>query len=162
MPVPEGVAMSKPGPNLQHVADLHIQVATPIEIGETGLGARRVIPITGGRVVGPKLNGVILNAGADFQIIRPDGLTELEAKYVIEVEGGGRVYIDNFGLRFGSPEAIDRLKRGLPVDPAQIYFRCTPRFETSVDSLRWLTRTIFVGSGARYPDRVEIGIWQVD
>lgn len=154
--------MPGPVPQLEHICDLHVEVATPLVVGETGLGERRVIPITGGKVVGPKLNGTILNAGADFQIIRENGLTILEAKYVMEVDGGGRVYIDNYGVRFGSPEAIDKLKRGLPVDPTQIYFRCTPKFETSDEHLRWLTQKIFIGTGIRRPTHVEIGIWQVD
>ena len=146
---------------LEHVTNLFVEVAAPVEIGETGLGRRRVIPITGGRATGPKLNGIILNSGADFQIVQNDGVTKLEAKYVIEVEGDGRIYVDNFGLRHGPPDVMERLLRGESVDPALIYFRCSPRFETGVESLRWLSRNIFVGSGARHPNHVEIAVWQV-
>jgi len=39
---------------------------------ETAQGLRRVAPITGGTIQGARLNGTILNAGADYQVIGPD------------------------------------------------------------------------------------------
>ena len=47
-----------------------------------------------------------------------------------------------------------RLVRGEPVDPALIYFRCSPSFETVSASLRWINERMFVGTGARHPDKV--------
>ena len=59
------------------------------------------------------------------------------------------------------PEVVERLIRGEPVDPAAYYFRCTPSFETGAPAHQWLTRSVFVGSGARHPDRVEIQVYEV-
>jgi Protein of unknown function (DUF3237) len=70
--------------------------------------------------------------------------------------------VQNRALRRGSAEDIARLVRGEPVDPQAIYFRCVPTFEVSDDSLRWLTENIFVGTGARYPDRVEMRFFRLD
>ena len=145
---------------LEHCADLTIEVAQPLEIGPTALGIRRVIPILGGQVTGPRLSGIIREGGADFQVLRPDGVTELQARYVIET-AEGLVYIENNGLRHGTPEAMERLRRGEFVDPSQIYFRSTPRFETAVEGLRWLTTRLFVGAAARFPDRVELSVYLV-
>jgi Protein of unknown function (DUF3237) len=139
-----------------HVADLTIQIAGAIEIGP-----RRVIPITGGEAHGPKLRGRILPAGADFQVLRRDGVTELHARYVLETDGGALVYIENSGMRHGPADAMEKLRRGELVDPALIYFRTTPRFETVAESQPWLTRHVFVGDGVRRPDRVELAIYQV-
>jgi len=144
-----------------HVADLRILVGAPIEIGQTAMGLRRVIPILGGEALGPRLHGRVLGAGADFQIIRPDGVTELHARYVVETPDGTRLYIENSGLRHGPAEAMERLRRGEPVDPALIYFRTVPRFETAGESHLWLTRHIFVGDGVRHPDRVELAVYQI-
>jgi hypothetical protein len=144
-----------------HVADLIVQVAQPIEIGEAHSGTRRVIPITGGEARGPNLHGRILPAGADFQVVRPDGVTELHARYVLETTGGALIYIENSGLRHGAAEAMEELRRGEPVDPALIYFRTTPRFEIADKSYSWLTRHVFVGDGVRRPDCVELAIYQV-
>ena len=148
-------------PELRHVADLAIRVGTPFEVGETGLGERRVIDILGGTVSGPLLSGIVRPGGADFQVIRPDGLTELHARYVLALDDGATVYVENTGLRFGPPEALARLRRGEPVDPALIYFRTAPRFETAAPAYRWLTTHLFLASGRRRPDSVEIELFQV-
>jgi hypothetical protein len=54
-----------------------------------------------------------------------------------------------------------RITRGEPVDPAEVYFRSTPRFETAAAPHRWLTRPLFIASGARYPDRVALSVFEV-
>lgn len=148
-------------PTLEHVFDASIVVAAPVEVGETGIGQRRVIAIEGGEVSGPRVSGRVLPGGADYQVIRPGGLTELHARYVIETESGALVYVENTGIRFGPAEALDRIRRGLPVDPALIYFRSAPRFETAAPDLAWMTTNLFVASGARRPDRVELSVFRV-
>jgi hypothetical protein len=148
-------------PEITHVADLTIFVGVPVEAGETSLGRRRIIPILGGEVSGPRLRGRVLEGGADFQILRHDSVVELEAHYAIEMETGGRIYVTNTGFRHGPAEAMASLNRGDAVDPAMIYFCTTPRFETIDEKYWWLTRHIFIGTGARHPSRVELAVYQV-
>ena len=148
-------------PGLEHVFDASIAVAVPLEVGETGLGQRRVIAITAGDVTGPRLSGRILPGGADFQVIRPGGLTELHARYVVETASGALVYVENTGIRFGPADALDRIRRGLPVDPGLIYFRSAPRFETAAPELAWLTTSLFVASGVREPERVILSVFRL-
>ena len=149
-----------PAPRLEHVFDASILVETPVEVGETGLGQRRVIAIAGGQISGPRLTGRILPGGADYQVIRPGGLTELHARYVVETSSG-LVYIENNGIRFGPAEALERIRQGLPVDPTLIYFRSVPRFETASPDLGWMTTSLFVASGARHPDRVALSVFRL-
>jgi len=148
-------------PLLTHIADFHVSVGQPITIGETGQGLRRIVPITGGWITGPRLTGEILPAGADFQSIGPDGYTILEARYAAKLAGGALIYIINTGIRFGPPDVMARITRGEPVDPADVYFRSTPRFETATPEYVWLTRPLFIASGARHPDRVELSVFEV-
>jgi hypothetical protein len=148
-------------PELLHVADLVVRIAEPIEIGHIAGDLRRVIPIAGGEVSGPRIRGRVLPGGADFQVMRADGVSLLEARYVIEIEQGQLIYVENNGVRYGPPELIEKLRRGEPVDPALIYFRTTPRFETAAPGYEWLMRNLFVCSGARHPDRVEMRFFQV-
>lgn len=148
-------------PELEHVFTLSVALAEVIEVGQTARGLRRVIPITGGTVDGPRLQGTVLAGGADSQFIRGDGVTELDARYVVESLTGERVYIENAGYRTASAEDVDRLTRGEPVDPARVYFRTTPRFETAAPSLQWLTSTVFVAVGERDPDAVRIAVYAV-
>ena len=156
--------MTLPAPTLEHVADLTVFVAAPVEAGAvTGLnsrGRRRIIPITGGKVEG-LLRGTVLPGGADFQIVVSETSADLDARYLIELDNGEHVFVQNHALRRGSAEDIAKLVRGEPVDPAAIYFRSVPSFEVSHPSLAWLTESIFVGTGARFPDRVEMSFFRL-
>ena len=129
--------------------------------GDIGHGVRRIIPIVGGEVRGDTVNGRVCAFGADFQIIRPNELIELEAKYAFETDDGATVYVENKGIRFGPVELLQRLHRGEPVDPKLIYFRTVPKFETGAEKYRWLMDYLFIGSAARHADRVVIDVHQV-
>jgi hypothetical protein len=148
-------------PSLVHAADLVVRVAEPLEIGRIAGNLRRVIPILGGDVLGPLLRGKVLPGGADFQVMRVDGVTDLHARYTIETEDGALLYVENSGIRHGPPELMEKLRRGETVDPALIYFRSTPRFETGAPQYDWLMRNLFLCSGARFPDRVEMRFFRV-
>jgi hypothetical protein len=145
----------------KYIFSLKIQIGAPIVAGDLGHGIRRIIPILGGTVSGEKFNGTIYPCGADFQTICPDGFTEVEAKYAFELDDGAVIYIENVGVRFGPKHLLDRIAQGEIVDPALIYFRSVPRFETGHPDHRWLMESLFVGVGARHPDRVEIQVHQV-
>jgi hypothetical protein len=153
--------MMAPVLGTKYVFSLAIQVGTPIVAGDTGHGVRRVIPVLGGEVRGPGMKGMIFPVGADFQTIRPNGFTELEAKYAFEMDDGAVIYIENIGIRFGPKELLERIAKGEIVDPALIYFRSVPRFETGAENYRWLMENLFIGVGSRYPDRVELDVHQV-
>ncbi len=150
-----------PALHTKYVFSLAIKVGQPIVAGETGHGLRRVIPILGGEVRGEGFEGTIFPAGADFQIIRENELTELEAKYAFQMDDGAIIYIENIGIRYGPKELLRRINHGEVVDPKLIYFRSVPRFETGSQKYRWLMESLFVGSGVRLPNRVEVDVHQV-
>jgi hypothetical protein len=145
----------------KYVFTLTVRIGEVTSAGETGHGVRRIIPILGGEVRGAEVNGKICAFGADFQIIRPNELIELEAKYAFETDDGAVVYVENTGIRFGPVDLLQKLKRGEPVDPALIYFRTVPKFETGSDKYRWLMQNLFIGSAARHADHVVIDVHQV-
>lgn len=145
----------------RYVFTLTVEIGSVTTAGETGHGVRRIIPITGGTVKGDDINGKVCAFGADFQIIRPNELIELEAKYAFETDDGAVVYVENKGLRFGPVDLLHKLKRGEPVDPKLIYFRTVPKFETGHEKYRWLMENLFIGSAARHADRVVIDVHQV-
>lgn len=148
-------------PALEYVGTLSVLITEPIDVGRTPEGHRRIIPITGGTATGPRLSGRVLAGGADFQTLHSPELTQLEARYAIEAEDGAVISVDNAALRSGSPEAMARLVRGEDVDPSEIYFRCAVRLRASAAGWDWVNRTLFVGSGERYPDRVVIHLFAV-
>ena len=151
-----------PPPLLEHVCDLAVTIAPPVEIGQTASGLRRVIPITGGVVTGPRLRGKVLAAGADFQLILGGGTqAHLDARYVIELDDGTRVFVQNSALRVASLENSQRIMRGEPVNPAEVYFRCQPQLEAAGEKWAWLAESQFVGSGRRAPDGVFLSFYRV-
>jgi hypothetical protein len=158
--------MTDPTLQTRYVFTITALIGPVISAGEIGSGVRRIIPVIGGEVKGPGMegegiSGKVSSFGADFQIIRPNELIELEAKYAVETDDGAIVYVENRGIRFGPVELLQKLKRGEPVDPALIYFRTNPRFETGHDKYRWLMQHIFIGSAARHPDRVIVDVHMV-
>ena len=148
-------------PELSFVGELSIKVAPPVDIGTIPQGLRRIVPLLSGEITGPRLNGKLLPGGTDYQVWRSDGVTEIHARYVIETARGARVYVEASGLRRAPPEVMQRLFRGEPVDQAAIYFRTTPRFETSDPELAWLMRSIFLCAAERYPNRVLVRFFEV-
>jgi Protein of unknown function (DUF3237) len=145
----------------EYVFTITARIAEVTTAGELGYGVRRIIPIIGGEVKGEKVNGKVLAFGADFQIIRPNELIDLEARYAFETDDGAVVYVENKGIRFGPVELLQKLKRGETVDPKLIYFRTVPKFETGAANYRWLMEHIFIASAARHADRVVINVHMV-
>lgn len=141
---------------------VHAELADILEFGETPAGRRRVINILGGTVSGPRIEGRILPGGADWQVIRPDGVADISARYTIEAASGARVLVDSQGLRHGPPEVMARLAAGEEVDPALYYFRTAMRFEApSGSDVDWLNRIIAVARGKREKSAVLLDVYEV-
>jgi hypothetical protein len=148
-------------PELRFAFQLEVEIGAALDFGETQNGHRRVIPITGGRVEGERLQGHIVPGGADWQILCPDGGAELDSRYTIQTDQGALIYVVNRGLRHGPPEVLQRLNRGEHVNPGTYYFRTVATFETGAAEHAWLTRAIILGIGERYPDKVVFRFWQL-
>lgn len=146
---------------LEPLLRAEITLAAPQELGDTPHGRRRVIPITGGSFRGERLAGRVLAGGADWQVVRADGVAELDARYTLETVDRALIYVRNFGYRHGPADVIRRLMAGEPVDPALYYMRTTPRFETGAERYRWLNGLICVASGARRAAAVELEVFEV-
>jgi hypothetical protein len=147
--------------NLQALFKAEITLAVPQELGDTPLGRRRIIGITGGRFSGERLSGRVLPGGADWQVIRPDGVADLDARYTLETIDGALIYVRNRGYRHGPAEVLRKLTAGESVDPSLYYMRTTPRFETGDARYAWLNRTICVATAARRAASVELEVFEV-
>ena len=146
---------------LQPLLRAEVTLAPAQELGDSPLGRRRIIPITGGSFRGEKLAGRVLPGGADWQVIRTDGVAELDARYTLETDDRALIYVRNFGYRHGPADVLQRLAAGEPVDPSLYYMRTTPRFETGAERYRWLNRLICVATGARRAAAVELEVFEV-
>lgn len=129
-------------------------LAPPIVFGETPLGRRQSIPITGGTFSGPGISGRILPGGADYQLVRPDGAVMIDADYMLETDDHVAIHVRNVGLIV--PPAKDR--------PA--YAWAAPKFDAPNGRYGWLNDAIFVsrisGAGDKDHPGVRITIWKID
>lgn len=148
-------------PKLEFAFELKVKVGNIEELGKTGKGTRRIIPITGGSFEGPDIKGTIIPGGYDWQLLRADEVAEVEARYVLQTDDGALITIVNTGLRHGPAAVMQQMAKGEEVDPSGYYFRSIPIFENSSAKYEWLTKYIFIANGIRKPTEVFIQVWKV-
>ncbi|MBD3665341.1 DUF3237 domain-containing protein [Sulfitobacter aestuariivivens] len=153
--------MSLPTPQLKEACRIEVTLGPVRELGQGRAGARRIIPIIGGTVSGHRLNGRVLDVGADWQTVFANGLAELDTRYAFETEDGAVIEIINYGFRHGPKEVLDAVARGEAADPASYYMRTHARLETGDARYDWVNRALFVGVGARHQSAVTIVLYEV-
>ena len=106
------------------------------DLGHGPLGERFIVPITGGCFWGgpehPQLHGSVVPGGADRQLLRADGVKELDALYELRVHDGSVLTVHNRVL-------IDE-----SVSPR--YARSTLRVTAPAGPWAWLNRRALVGT----------------
>ena len=148
-------------PQLRHLCDIRAELGAPMEKGDLAGRSVRIIPIKGGTVTGERLQGRVLDFGADWQTVYEDGYAELDTRYCLETHDGALIDIRNFGFRHGPADVMARVAAGEDVDPALYYMRTTPKFETGDKRYQWLNRMLLIGTGARFANAVVINIYEV-
>ena len=129
---------------LIHAFDVRMNFHKRVIFGPVSGGARQgYVALKDGIVRGPKLNGRLIDgSGADFGVVRTDGVVESNAHYMMEADDGTPIYIQNRGYIYNTQ----------PDAPGPAYFRCTPYFRAPVGKHDWLIRTVIVGGGERHHD----------
>jgi hypothetical protein len=150
---PEPGEPELPIPRLEFIFAARVNVDAPLDLGDVGKGGRRIVAITGGDFSGPRLRGAVLSGGADWQVLRSDGVAELEARYTLRTDDGALIYVRNHALRHGPAEVMVALAAGRPVAPDTYYFRGAAFFE--------IGKHIVVCTGAREEARVNLKFYRV-
>jgi hypothetical protein len=139
--------------NTRLLMTINVKVGAPQNIGAVPHGVRRTAPLSGGTFEGPRLRGAVLAAGGtDWQLIRVDGVLEMDLRLTLLTDDGALISMRSFGLRHGPTEVIAAIGRGELVDASTYYFRTTPRFHASHPAYAFLNRVVAVASGDRRPD----------
>jgi uncharacterized protein DUF3237 len=136
---------------LQHAFDARLDFDMRMRSGPvSGGGDMGFVAVAGGSIEGPLLNGrVVPYSGGDYAHVRPDGVVELNAHYLLEASDGTLIYIQNRGF-VDRAHGIGRVNHPRdPASPGSFYFRVTPTFRTPMGVHDWLTRTVFVGAAER-------------
>src|SRR5579863_681837 len=109
-------------PGVEFIFAAHVTVDQGLDLGNVGKGAQRIVPTAGGEFSGPELRGEVIPGGADWQVLREDGVAELEACYTLRTDDGALIYVRNLALRHGPAEVMVALAAGRPVAPDTYYF----------------------------------------
>ncbi len=148
-------------PQLEFLMRIAAEVGELQTMGGGPLGERRVVAITGGSFEGPGLRGTIVPGGADWQIVRADGVLDIDARYALRTEAGALIRVVSQGYRHGPPEVLAALARGEVVPANRYFFRTVMRFETGDTDLLWLNRTIAVATAERRARQVLLEAWRL-
>ncbi|MEP7311844.1 MAG: DUF3237 domain-containing protein [Pseudomonadota bacterium] len=136
----------------EFVFEMRARLAPILVVGQSSRGLRRIVPIAGGSFEGPRLKGIVVPGGADWQYVRPDGVLSVEARYTLQTEDGSLISVNNRGMRHGPPEIIERITRGETVPADAYYFRTVAEFEAPLGPLDWLNKGLFLGLAERLAD----------
>ncbi|NQW10448.1 MAG: DUF3237 domain-containing protein [Alphaproteobacteria bacterium] len=131
------------------------------DVGSVPLGVRHLDMLGKGHFEGPRLAGEVLPGGIDQKIFRTDGAMTPNVRLILRTDDDALIYMHYTGVRYGSPEVMDRIAAGEAVDPAEYYLRNTPYFETSSPKYDWLNRIVSVGVGRRMPDHAVYDVFQI-
>lgn len=144
-----------------HLLTLKLVVTGMQPIGETPSGNRRIGLVAGGTFDGPRLRGTVLPGGADWIIGRPDGVTTLDVRIVLQTDDGVTIGLTYRGLRHGPAAVMEKVNSGQWVDPSEYYFRTAINFETASPEYAWLNGIIGIGMGSRPPEGPVYDIFEV-
>ena len=148
-------------PTLRHVCDIDVSVGPIRDLGPTPHGRRRIIPILSGtregRAAGGRGDARRRRLAVRARRRRAGAGSALFDQHA----DGTEIAVINRGMRRAPPEIMDRLSRGEVVDPALVYFRTAPVFEAPAGPHQWLNESVFVGTAARFPDKVQIRVFEV-
>jgi hypothetical protein len=142
---------------LAHVFDVRVDFGADRTIWPAPGGLQQgYTPAIGGVIEGPRLRGrVVPHSGADFALVRGDGVVELNAHYLLEADDGALIYIHNRGYIVPAGASLAATKASVKkaaraaATPQPAYFRFTPTFRAPPGPHDWLSRTVIVGGGER-------------
>lgn len=140
-------------PRCEHAFTIAIELGTLHWVKPTALGdTRAAIYAASGTIEGPRLNGRVLPmSGGDFPLVRPNGVIDFDARYLLEADDGAIIYLQNRGYRWGSPEVMAKIARNEPVGPDDYYMRVSPKFDAPAGPHEWLGKHVFVGVAEKTP-----------
>ena len=141
---------------------IDVAVQPVVDLGDYSIGGRRVVAFKGGTFEGRDgLRGTIAPGGVDWQLVRPDGVVEIDAHYLLVSDDGEAIEVRSTGIRKVSADVADRIARGEEVAASEYYFRTHVRLSTAAPRLAWMNDLIAVSTGERRRDTVRIHVHEI-
>lgn len=137
--------------NLVHEFTFTAKLKPPLPIGTGPMGMRMYYDVTGGEVIGDRLNGRLLGGG-EWALIGPDGFLRIDVRLQVETHDGAHLYIQYSGLLGLNDTVQAAIESGAGTDYGDQYFFTNPRLETGDERYAWVNTTFFIGEGHLLPD----------
>lgn len=118
-------------------------------IGNIGSGNRMIAPIAGGNFSGNLLNGKVLPGGADWVLLRDDGVLKIDVRLVLETVESALIYLTYQGRFLASQQVMARLNAGEELSPDEYSLAVTAKFETGHPDFRWINDAVVVATGVQ-------------
>jgi len=125
---------------------LTAHLAAPIPIGRGPMGTRTFFEVTGGEIIGERVNARILGGG-EWALLPADGFVRVDVRFQAETDDGAFFYAQYFGLLERSEAVVASTQAGNSTDFDDQYFYTNPRIETGDERYSWMNTTFFVGEG---------------
>lgn len=135
-----------PDPTFVFFCEARVEIGEAQELGICPRGQRRFVPVLGGRFWGDEFEAKVLPGGGDWQIIRPDGVVEIDTRYTLETKDGNLIYLQNKGIRHQQDGT---------------YMRTFSNFETSEGPYAWLNQDLFISTGSKGPEGIIHQFYQI-
>jgi hypothetical protein len=150
-----------PPPALMPMTHIDCEVKALVTLGPGPHGERRYVPLGGGTVCGPELNGTLVEGGVDWQVHRADGVLDIAAHYVIRADDGALIEVQSNGMRHGPLEVMARLARGEAVARDEYFFRTVVRFTTGAPQWAHLNKVMAIACGQREASWVRLDLYRL-
>ena len=141
-------------PRMEYAFTIGIELAglqwiSPSATGQT----RAAVYAKSGTISGPKLNGIVIPmSGGDFPLVRPNGVIDFDARYLLQADDGAVIYLQNRGFRWArSPEVAEKMNRNEDVGWDDYYMRVSPKFDAPAGPHEWMNDYLFVGVAEKIP-----------
>lgn len=144
----------------EHLFDMVVKLETPVVVGDTPKGNRQILVGEGGEFQGKRMQGVILPNGADWFLIRSDGVGELDVRVILQTIDNEKIYMNSTGFLHYPREKAKEVLSG-KARPEDYYLREKTVFETSSEKYGWLNSIVAVGTGWYQPGRVGMSIYEI-
>lgn len=140
-------------PTLEYAFSIAINLDHAYWVRPSQYGSERAgVYLTDGTVEGPAIRGVVIpGSGADWPWVRPDGVIDFDARYMLQTDDGAVIYMQNRGYRWGPKDVMDKMARREPVPDGSYYMRVAPKFEAPAGKYDWMNRYVFVGVAEKTP-----------
>jgi hypothetical protein len=103
----------------------------------------------------------VLPGGADWLLVRPDGVGELDVRVTLQTDDGALIYVTYRGYLTRILELFPRWAQGEQIPDDEYYFMITPYFETSAAQYAWLQQVVAIGRGSLIQGGVSYQVFAV-